>query len=202
MALNRPFAQGPWGEYVANTGQLTVEQFAQLPDKDGWSFELHQGRLIHLPGPGGIHGQIQMRLSGMLWAALAPPQRAGLFGTACYYFLSNDGDEVLCPDLSYITAEHMPTVTYRGSYLATTPDWVIEIASPNDYHPQMQQKMRIYLAAEVQMGWVIWPNSQTVDVWHPGDTTLPTRIATPADTLDGGAIIPGWTIAVHDIFDF
>ncbi len=202
MALNQPAPHAPWGEYALNTSLLTVDQFEQLPESEGWAFELHQGRVVRMPGPGGIHGQIQARLTGMLWVSLAPRQVAGLYSTACYYLALPGGDEVLCPDMSFIVPERVPSVAYRGSYLALTPDWVIEISSPHDYRPHMQRKMQVYLAAGIRLGWVIWPNSQTVDVWRPGDATLPSRIATPTDTLDGADIIPGLTMPVSQIFDF
>lgn len=191
----------PWGEYIAGIGPLTVEEFERLPTEDGWVFELREGRLIRMPGPGGIHGLLQVRFTGMLLKAMTDQQAAGLIGTACYYFPHPNGDDVLCPDLSYITPERVPTITYRGSYLATMPDLVIEIASPNDFRPQMQAKAQFYLTAGVRLVWIAWPSRNEIDVWQPTNRTMPSIILTITDTLSGLDILPDFSAPLKDIFN-
>lgn len=200
MALTNPVPKAPWGAYVPHTGMLTAEQFAQLPEIDGWMFELYEGRLLQMPGPGDDHAVIQMQVGHLITTFLSEHSLAKLRGTGCFYFAQQDGDNVLCPDLYYITPERVPFIKKRGSYLDIVPDWVIEIASPSDYRPQVQQKMQVYLLAGVRMGWVIWPSSQTVEVWQQGTISAPVRSATVADTLDGGDIVPGFTLPVARIF--
>jgi Uma2 family endonuclease len=202
MALSRSFPQAPWGEYAPQSTGFTVEQFAALPDDDGWVYELHQGRLVRMPGPGDVHGVLTARLARLLGTEIAARNLGDVRATSCYYLPLSTGEEILCPDLSYVAPERLTGATLRGSYLALAPDWVIEISSPNDYRPQLQQKMQIYLAAGVRLGWVVWPNSQTVDIWRPGDTILPSRIAIPGETLDGAEIIPGLTLTMQTLFDF
>ncbi len=47
---------------------VKVAQFAMFPPEEGWVHELHQGRLIRMPGPGGEHSLIQM------WLGAAGPR--------------------------------------------------------------------------------------------------------------------------------
>lgn len=45
MAAKQPVPQAPWGEYVSGVGLLSAEQFEALPGENGWSYELHEGRM-------------------------------------------------------------------------------------------------------------------------------------------------------------
>ena len=42
-----------------------------------------------------------------------------------------------------------------------------EVSSPNQFRPEMFDKVKVYLGAGVQLVWVIWPARQQVDVWLP-----------------------------------
>jgi Uma2 family endonuclease len=61
----------------------------------------------------------------------------------------------------------------------------------------MSLKRQDYFAAGVHLVWEIDPDARTVSVY-----TSPTAIVilTVADTLDGGAVLPGFTLAVRDLF--
>jgi Uma2 family endonuclease len=201
MALKKPNSKAPWGEYVPNVGSLTVDEFAQLPDEDGWTYELYQGRLIRMPGPGGEHGMIQWRLTSLLATYLNEHHIAGQpFGTACYYFPLPSGEEILSPDLSYIAPPRSAAIVYRGSYIETVPDLVIEISSPNDFRPKVAAKAQNYLAVGVRLVWVVWPSTKTVDVWTPANTAAPVQTLTAADMLDGLDVIPGLSTPVQSMF--
>lgn len=39
-----------------------------------------------------------------------------------------------------------------------TPDLAVEVASPDQYRPEMAAKARIYLDAGVPLVWVVWPS--------------------------------------------
>ena len=76
----------------------------------------------------------------------------------------------------------------------------MEIASPTQYHPELDEKARLYLAAGVRLVWVIWPGDRQVDVWRPGSTRRSPR--SRPDTLDGLDVLPGFTCPVADLFDW
>ncbi|SRR5579884_3904074 len=201
MATN-PKPQAPWGEYVARVGPMTVEQFAVFPSEDGWTYELYNGRLISIPGPGFHHAQLQMRLGLLIQPFLTDHQLGSIVGTSCYNLpLPNNTEVVLCPDLSYIHPTRQIHMQIRGSYPVLAPDLVIEIASPNDYHPQLFDKVQTYLASGVRLIWVVWPDPQTVEVWRPNLPAKPTAILSSNDTLDGLDMIPGFQCPVKDIFE-
>lgn len=47
------------------------------------------------------------------------------------------------------------------------------------------------------MVWLVYPEAKEVEVYRPGQ---PVQIISAAGTLDGGEVLPGFTLAVKDIF--
>ena len=61
----------------------------------------------------------------------------------------------------------------------------------------MHERVRDYLAAGTRLVWVLWPKSRTVTVYWPDGTA---RELGPGETLTGGDVLPGFTVAVSDLF--
>lgn len=96
-----PRLNAPWGEYVPWVGPMTVEQFERFPGEEGWTYELHDGRLIVMPGPGAEHSDIQEHFFLTLGVYRRPNGLGRLSGTSCHNLpLPNTTEELLCPDLS------------------------------------------------------------------------------------------------------
>jgi len=196
-----PQLKAPWGEYVPWVGRMTVEQFEQFPGEEGWVYELHEGRLIVMPGPGAEHADIQERFFLIVGVYLRSHALGRLSGTSCYNLpLPNNIKELLCPNLSYIEPSRRVAMQLRGSYLVGSPDLVIEIASPSDTRTEMAAKVAIYLQAGVRLVWVAWPGSQSIDVWRLASPAQPAATLSSADTLDGANVVPGFTCPVGDLF--
>jgi len=197
-----PRLRAPWGDYVPWVGRMTVEQFERFPGEEGWAYELHEGRLIVMPGPGAEHADIQERFFLTFGVHLRNNGLGRLSGTSCYNLpLPGNAEELLCPDMSYIEPARRADMTLRGSYLVGAPDLVIEIASPNDTRPEVAAKMAIYLRAGVRLAWAAWPASRTIDVWRPTSPGQPFVTLRDADTLDGQDVVPGFQCPVREIFD-
>ncbi|HLY32404.1 MAG TPA: Uma2 family endonuclease, partial [Ktedonobacterales bacterium] len=147
------------------------------------------------------HGEIQARFILLLGAYLHDKGLGILNGTCCYNLpLPNNTEELLCPDLSYVAPARKATMPLRGSYLVGAPDMVIEIASPNDTRAELTAKTKVYLQAGVRLVWVVWPASQTVDVWRPPSSSQPQTTLHADDTLDGVDIAPGFACPARDVF--
>jgi Uma2 family endonuclease len=197
----QPKPIAPWGEYIPHVGRMSVEQFAQFPGEEGLRYELHEGRIIYMPGPGHMHARIQRNFFRTLDAYLAQHGLGGLNGTECYNLpLRNNQEELLCPDLSYVLPARETGIQMRGSYPVLAPDLVIEIASPGDTHPELATKATIYLQAGVRLIWVVWPKPQTIDIWLPSSQQKPNTTLKINDTLDGLHVVPGFQCSVREIF--
>ena len=73
---------------------------------------------------------------------------------------------------------------------------VVEVISPTDRLTRVASKVQDWLEHGTRMVIVVNPRNHTVQV-HTSDGV--TELA-EADTLDGGDVLPGWSMPVADIF--
>ncbi len=77
------------------------------------------------------------------------------------------------------------------------PDLAVEVKSPGDSYRQMREKAAYYLANGTKLVWLVYPEKRLVEVYRAdGDI----QILTGDDTLDGGDVLPGFSMTVSDIF--
>jgi Uma2 family endonuclease len=77
------------------------------------------------------------------------------------------------------------------------PDLVIEAVSPNDTAYEVEDKIAQWLGAGVRLVWVIYPETQRVQV-HRADGTV-TKLQS-AEQLSGEDVIPGFQCQVAAVF--
>lgn len=119
-----PRLRAHWGAYVPWVGRMTAEQFERFPGEEGWVYELHEGRLIVMPGPGADHADIQEWFFLTLGVYLRDQALGHLSGTSCYNLpLPGNAEGLFCPDMSYIGPARRSDMTLRGSYLVGPPIW-------------------------------------------------------------------------------
>ena len=194
----------PWAEPVPDAPYpMTVAQLANLPD-DHWQYAIVEGRLVRMPGSGSKASRLAVRLAFLLMTFTQPRKLGDVSGADGEYDLTQPSDTTetaLIPDVAFVRAGRLPALdtAEANAIPRLAPDLVVEIASPNQYHPEMDAKARLYLACGVRLVWIIWPNKEEADVWRPG-SVKPTTL-TARDTLDGFDVIPGFTCPVADLFN-
>jgi Uma2 family endonuclease len=77
------------------------------------------------------------------------------------------------------------------------PLWVVEVISPTDKAEDIRSKREIYRHAGILL-WEMYPKSESIDVYAPGQ---PSRTYTIDDTLDGGAVLPGFMLTMRKLFE-
>jgi Uma2 family endonuclease len=95
--------------------------------------------------------------------------------------------------LEFIGGEviEVPSNAY-SSELAIT----VEVVSPNDDNEKLLIKVSNYLAAGTVV-WIVRPGTQKVEVHAPGQ---PVKVLGIQDTFDGGQVLPGFKLAIKDLF--
>jgi Uma2 family endonuclease len=82
--------------------------------------------------------------------------------------------------------------------LALIPDLVIEIVSPTDRNSDVLDKVQRYLRDGVPLVWIVDMERRRIYQYRAeGD---PVTVLTDADLLDGGDLIPGFSLAVAAVF--
>jgi Uma2 family endonuclease len=196
----------PWAELVPGMGPMTVDGLLALPDDElGGQYELVEGRLVRMPPSGGQASRIAMRLGAALLAFVDRQHLGAVTGQDGAFDLTRAGDPrptLLAPDVAYVRAAGVPPAdspVYARAW-PVAPDIAAEVASPNQYRPELGAKARRYLDAGVQLVWVIWPARREVDLWRPG-AQEPVQTLTIGDAFDGLDVLPGFTYPLADLFD-
>lgn len=177
------------------TNLTTAEELLDMPD-DGYRYELVRGEIRKMAPPGLYHGVNGSRIVETL---LPHVRRNGLGEVPLPspgFILSRNPDHVREPDVSFIRQGRIDEIGYTRRYFPEAPDLVVEVISPNDRYADVDEKVSDWLGAGVQMVIVVNERNHTAKVHTPaGALTL-----TEADTLDGGDVVPGWSMPVADIF--
>jgi len=108
-------------------------------------------------------------------------------------------NQLRLPDLSYYSIKlwdrpwmELPNI------MPVMPELAIEVLSDGNTKSEMQEKRNEYFAAGVNLVWIVDPIRFAVQVYpSPMDQTLLSR----TDTLDGGAVLPGFTLPLAKLFD-
>ena len=176
---------------------LTAADLLRL-HSEGIRGELIRGVLHQTVATGIEHGQTAINL-GILVGAVVKPGRLGwLFGSDAGIRLERGPDTVREPDLAFISAARLPLDVRVRGYAEIAPDLVVEIVSPSDRPVAVHDKAQMWLRYGVRLVWVVNPETRTI-ITMPADG--PDRTLYEDDTLDGGAVIPGFSCPVRDVFD-
>jgi Uma2 family endonuclease len=178
------------------TQPMTAAELEQLPKRDKL-YELVKGELRTMPPAGGEHGFYGMNLSGPLHAYVRKHQLGIVLLADTGFVLERDPDTVRAPDAAFLRNDRLPETGIPKSFWAGPPDLAVEVISPGDTMPEVEEKVRQWLEAGTVLVWVVNPRRRIVTVYRgAGDST----VLTDKDTLDGGELIPGFTLPVADIF--
>jgi Uma2 family endonuclease len=102
------------------------------------------------------------------------------------------------PDVAFTSWDRMPGRRRPPNPIPDlAPDLVIEVLSRSNTPGEMARKRQDYFGTGVTLVWEADPVARTVAVY-----TTPTQftLLTEADTLDGGAVLPGFSLPLRDWF--
>jgi Uma2 family endonuclease len=177
--------------------KLTLDEFLALPEIKP-AREYACGEVLRKPMPTYAHSLIQGFLVEILRQFL---RRTGLgvAGPELRCTFGPPGEErSYVPDIAVIGRGRMPQGDARAvEQFRTPPDLAIEILSPRQAMGRFTDKVQFYLRHGVRLAWVIDPRAETVTVLAPGEDP---RTLSGGDILDGGEVLPGFTVPVADIF--
>ncbi|MFN8593523.1 MAG: Uma2 family endonuclease [Thermomicrobiales bacterium] len=179
---------------MATTTTITLEELERLPEDE--CGEVIRGEMLPVSPVGMDHGDIVGNLLIPLKTAVRA-QRTGFVGIEVGFVLRRDPLVVLAPDIAFIRSDRLPPPERRQSFFHGPPDLAVEVVSPSQSAPEAHDKVLLYLDAGTPLVWVVHPQQRTVTVYTPDRTA---RILGETDTLDGGEVLPGFTLALSEVF--
>ena len=105
---------------------------------------------------------------------------------------------VRIPDVSFISWDRLPEQRMPTKRLPDlTPDLAVEILSEGNTAGEMDRKMRDYFFAGTRLVWYIDPQRRTGRVYTSPDQCIE---LSERQTLDGGAVLPGFSLPLAQLF--
>lgn len=107
--------------------------------------------------------------------------------------------QVRVPDVAFYSwSQFSERLLPIEKILSATPELSAEILSEGNTEKEMNRKRREFFGNGAKLMWFVDPEKRTVDVYTSVDqfTTL-----TENDTLDGGAVLPGFTLSIKEWFE-
>lgn len=178
------------------TKSVTADELLKMPD-DGLRYELIEGELRPMPPAGHDHGRIGMDLGAPLHRFVTINRLGKVYAAETGFLLRVNPDTVRAPDLAFVRQERVEQVGRTKGYFPGAPDLAVEVVSPNDTVSEVEEKVQEWLEYGTRLVWVVSPKLRTVTVYR---SLTDARILTEKDILDGGDVIPGFQIAVAELF--
>lgn len=112
------------------------------------------------------------------------------------FLLAREPDRLLASDSAYVSKERLPQVPAKG-FIEMAPDFCIEVRSPTDSWEATVEKCGIWIAHGVQVAWAIDPLKRRAAVFR---AERPVEVLHAEGTLDAEPAVPGFNLALQDLF--
>ncbi len=103
------------------------------------------------------------------------------------------------PDVAFVPYARWPaSAITRESAWNVVPDLAVGMVSPSNLAEEIEGKITDYFQSGVRLVWVFYPDSGRVYVYQsPTHVTVLQR----TDILDGGEVLPGFQLAIAQLYD-
>ena len=180
--------------YFPLPATATVADVAEIHDREGRSCELIDGVLVE-KRTGLYESMIAIAISSAV-RAFVVPRKLGL--------VSGEGGTtqiqpslVRIADAAYFSRERLGNVLPEGPVPLLVPDLAVEVLSASNTPKEMERKRREYFDAGVRLVWSVDIKTRTVAVYTSPENP---RIFTEQQSLDGGDVLPGFTLPLGPLF--
>ena len=176
-------------------GEATEADVIRLHDRHDRLFELVDGTLVE-KAMGWQESELMVIIATLLRNFVADKGLGKVFGSDGMFRLRSE--QIRIPDVAFISKQRFAGRTlHRGAFWELGCDLAVEIISPSNTRREMERKLADYFAAGVAVVWLVYPQQREVVVY-----SAPTQSTTlqGEDTIDGGDLLPGFSISVAQIF--
>jgi len=132
---------------------------------------------------------------GQLWLWNRSARAGHTYESSAGFKLPNGA--VRAPDAAWLSRAAREVAQQVSGFLATCPEFVVEIRSPSDRLTTLQAKMEEYLANGAQLGFLLDVEAETAYIYRPGQ---------PVETmrgyereLSGEPVLPGFTLDLRPL---
>jgi Uma2 family endonuclease len=174
-----------------------IEDLSGLSQPDAL-YEVVGGRIVEK-----TVGAYECWLVAVLLEALATYLKSNQLGRAVpemIFDLRPTLDRERRPDVAFVSFARWASdrrVPQTRSW-AVAPDLAVEIVSPSNTADEVAEKLEEYFKAGVRLVWVVYPRQMKVYAYNsPTDI----RVFALGDKLEGGDVLPGFQMALENLFE-
>lgn len=171
------------------------EAFVELPENEDRLFELINGEIVEKVPSNAFASEIAGLIIFFIHLFLREHNIKGHVTTEAggYKVAGNR----FAPDVAYISYERQAELNRKG-YNEFPPELAVEIETNTTSKTERHLRAKVlgYLAAGTLL-WVVYPETKEAEVYVPGQPMVKLTIT---DSLDGGEVLPGFTLALKEIF--
>ncbi len=170
-----------------------------MPISDDDLYEVIDGKRVGLP-PMGIYSVLLATQLSRYLGVFADARQLGRAVAEGLFHLPAPVNRDRRPDVAFVSYQRWPktrSVPRSDNAWDVVPSLAVEVVSPTDSVEELEKKIAEYFTVGVELVWVVYPSQSKIHV-----CTSPTQIQviTLADTLDGGTVLPGFRLALTDLF--
>lgn len=185
------------GKIMTTTKTLMTAEELFLMPKDGYRYELVEGELKKMSPGGGKHGASIGRFTGGLQVHVEDNDLGEVFGAETGYKIKENPDDVIAPDVSFISRKRLPESEIPDGYLTTVPELVVEVISPNDRKAKIEEKLKAWFDFGVTVAILIFTNNRFIRVYRSPENFITLH---ESDTLVLEDILPGFSYPISKLF--
>ncbi len=179
----------------ADAGVLTGKDLFALGDIG--RAELVKGELVRMTPTGHPHGHYEVNFVLSLGAFVRQHKLGRVLSGEVGLYTRRNPDTVRGADVAFISNERLAQVQSQ-SYLDVAPELIVEVISPDDRWYDITDKLAEYFDVGVQVVWAANPQRRQVLVYR---SLTEIEILGVEDTLSGGEALPGFGVAVAELFE-
>ncbi len=176
-----------------------VWRLACAPENEINRYTLIDGELIVAMSPGYMHARLASEIARLMGNYVAERDLGDVTVESGHY-PPQDRRTLLIPDVAFTGLERRPAADWEG-YAPVMPDLAVEIISPSQSLAEARRKAAVYLRHGTALVWLVHPAEKIAEVWTVGDDGAP-RIENLGadDELNGGAVLPGFSLPLGRLF--
>ena len=124
------------------------------------------GEVIIMSPTGARTGMRNSEINFQLQSWNKQHQRGYVFDSSTGYKLPNGAER--SPDASWVSREKWEALSSeeQEKFAPLCPEFIIELKSPTDQLPTLQAKMEVWMANGCRLGWLIYPELETVFIYR------------------------------------
>jgi Uma2 family endonuclease len=185
---------------ILTVGPMTDEAFAELcAEHPDLNLELSaHGELIIMPLTYTLTGARNNEISRQLSNWALQDGQGATFDSSTGWSLPNGARR--SPDAAWVFKHRIQELdpTAFSRYWPICPNFVIELRSQSDKMRALRDNMDEWLANGAQFGWLIDPDSRSVEIFHPGHES---ELRVGVTTLHGEGPVQGFALDLARVWD-